>query len=318
MNILQIKYRFIFLLCFLTAGTKSFCQDALINAKVDKNEILIGEQVKLKVTVSFPAGKFTSGLTDLPDVMEHFEVVNKSKQEEEITNDKFSGFTQDFILTSFDSGKWVIPPVKVNLILPGSNTPAAFYTDSFPVNVSYSLSDTTSQLKDIKPVRGVEIKFPVWYWIAAGVILVALIVFIIWFYRHWKKNKSKPVNVVFKSKLSPYDEAVQELENLKKTNPVTQQEIKVFYTKLTDVLKRYLSRRDNVLYFNATSGDLLILLSQRGVNRDMVSKAASGLRLADAVKFAKYTASADECVESLQSVRQTISVTEELMLTSKQ
>lgn len=318
MIILPKRYSLIFLLSFLLVSNKSFCQDAQINASIDKKEILIGEQVKLKLTVSFPAGKFMSALTDLPDTLEHFEVVNKSKQEEELTNDKLSGITQDFIFTSFDSGKWVIPPIKINLVSPGSNVPVTFYTDSFPVSVSYSLSDTTSQLKDIKPIRGVEVKFPVWYWVAAGLILLALIIFIIWFYRHWKKNKSKPVTTVFKSKLSPFDEAMQEIENLKKASTNSQEEMKVFYTRLTDVLKRYLSRKDGVLYFNATSSDLLVLLSQKGVNRDMVSKAASGLRLADAVKFAKCTASAEECNESLQSIRQTISVTEEMSLTNKQ
>ena len=318
MNSLPTTYRIVFLLSLLLASSKSFCQDALINASVDKKEILIGEQLKIKVTVSFPAGKFISVMTDLPDSLEHFEVVNKSKQEEEITNNKLSGITQGFTLTSFDSGKWVIPPVKLSLLQAGSNVPVMFYTDSFPISVSYSLSDTTSQLKDIKPVRGVEVKFPVWYWVAAGLILLAIIVSAVWFYRRWKKSKLKPEATVFKPKLSPFEEAMQEIENLKKTSKSNQAEIKVFYTRLTDVIKRYLSRKDNELYANATSGDLLILLSQKGINRDVFSKAASSLRLADAVKFAKYTASVDECNESLQSIRQTISVTEEVLLTNKQ
>ncbi|MFT3681765.1 MAG: hypothetical protein QM791_15950 [Ferruginibacter sp.] len=315
---LPARYKFFLLLFLLTGSSKLFSQDATIRATIDRNTILIGEQLKLNVDISFGAGKYSTGIIDLPDSLEHFEVVEKSKTDETLSGSQLTGFSQSFTLTSFDSGKWVLPPVKINLLAPGNTVPVTLYADSFPVTVAYSASDTSSQLRDIKPIRGVEVKFPLWYWIAAGVILLALIIFIIWFYRHWRKNRSKPANTVFKSKLPPFEEAVQALEALNKEEPVTLEEQKVFYVKLTDVFRRYLSRRDNVLYFNATSGDLLVLLNEKGIKKEILSGAASALRVADAVKFAKYTAAVGECKESLQQLRQTISVVEELMLTNKQ
>lgn len=304
-----------FLLFFLTAGKICIAQYPVVKASIDKNEILIGEQIKLSVEAKLAQGNFQASLPVLPDSMEHFEIVNKTKADSVYSNGQLSAIRQVFTITSFDSGKWVIPPVKMNFKPAGNGAPLSFYTDSFPVSVSFSLSDTTSQLKDIKPIREAEKVSYFWYWVAAGILLLILIGLLIWFYRNWKKNKS--TSSVFEARLSPFEEAMQELNNLKKINTTSPEEIKLYHTKLSDILKRYLSRKDKIMHLNKTTGDILMLLSGRDLDKTIISDAASALRCGDAVKFAKYIPSADENEQSLQSIKKVISVTEEDSLTNK-
>jgi hypothetical protein len=133
---------------------------------------------------------------------------------------------------------------------------------------------------------------------------------IIWYF---KKNKKKPAEI-FKAKLSPYDEAMEELQALKKVNLYNPESLKAFHTKLTDILRRYLSRKTNQIHMNKTTGDILVLLNETGLQKSEVSKAAQSLRCSDAVKFAKYQPDNTESYESLQSITQVIEATEKLTL----
>lgn len=275
----------------------------LIKTNVDKNEILIGDQFKLTIEASLLPDAYKVNWPVIPDSLQHFEVINRSKIDSLYSNNRLSGITQTFTLTSFDSGKWILPPFLINMVPAKGDTTYNYFTDSIPVTVSFSASDTSSQLRDIKPIREVEIANKLWYWIAAGILLVALLVFLIWYYR--SRKKKKPVGSI-QSKLSPYDEAMTELDKLKSYNLSQPGDIKIVHTRLGEILKRYLSRLQNDDYLNKTTGDMLILLRDQTLDIDMPAKAAASLRLGDAVKFAKYLPPASESEESIQSIKSVI------------
>ncbi len=278
----------------------------LVKTSVDKSEILIGGQFKLTIEASLLPEAYKINWPVIPDSFPHFEVISRSRMDSLYSDNRLSGLVQTLTLTSFDSGKWVLPSFLINMVPVKDGTTYNYFTDSVPVTVSFSTSDTTNQLRDIKPIREVETFNPMWYWIGAGVLLVALIIFLIWFYRYWKKNKGP---IPFQTKTSPYDEAMKELENLKAYNLSGPEEIKIVHTRLGEILKRYLSRRQNNNYLNKTTGDILILLRDQYLDKDMPAKAAASLRCGDAVKFAKYSPpsyESEECMQSIKEVIQTI------------
>lgn len=275
---------------------------------MDRSEILIGEQMKLFVEATFTNDDYTVDWPVLPDSFEHFELIEKSKLDSVYAEGKLSAIKQIFTITSFDSGKWQVPSLKINIAPVGKAASAVLYTDSFPVTVSFSVSDTTSQLRDIKPIREAKPENLLWYWVIGAVLLLVLIGLIIWYFN---KNKKKPAEI-FKAKLSPYDEAMEELQGLKKINLSNPESLRIFHTKLTDIFKRYLSRKTNQLHLNKTTGDILVLLNETGLQKTAVSKAAYSLRCSDAVKFAKYQPDNNESNECLQSIKQVIDATEKL------
>jgi len=298
------KMRMIFLTAILAGFTflLSHAQPVL-KTSVDKSEILIGDQFKLKVELGGIEEGDKINLPIVPDSIQHFEIINQSKIDSIYSNNQLNGVSQTFTITSFDSGKWVLPSFLVNVDPLKDDTTYNFFTDSVPMTVSFSLSDTTSQLKDIKPIREVDTFNPIWYWVGAGALLVALVIFLIWFYRYWKRNK---VDVPFNSKVSPYDEAMKELAGLKEYDLTVPDEIRKMHIKLGEILKRYLSRRQNTSYLNKTTSDILILLNDQSLNKDMLGKAAFSLRCSDAVKFAQYLPPASESEACLVAVKEVI------------
>ena len=275
-----------------------------IKSTIDRNEILIGEQFKLTVEANFIADARRVRWLSVPDSLQHLEVVSRSKIDSIYTNSQLLGIAQTFTFTSFDSGKWVLPSFLIGIDPATDDTTYNYFTDSFPITVSFSASDTTSQLRDIKPVRQVEILNTMWYWIGGGVLLLLLIILLIWLYTRRKKKIVSPIPV--RSNLSAYDEAMQELKNLQKYNFVDAGDIRIIHTKLGEILKRYLSRRENDNYLNKTTSDMLIILKQVGVNNETLGKAAATLRAGDAVKFAKYLPPTHENEASLQSMEELI------------
>ncbi|MEO6733251.1 MAG: BatD family protein [Ferruginibacter sp.] len=275
----------------------------LIKTNVDKSEILIGDQFKLTIEASLLPDAYKINWPAIPDSLQHFEVISRSKIDSVYSNNRLSGIAQTFTLTSFDSGKWVLPPFLITMAPPQGDTTYNYFTDSVPVTVSFSTSDTSSQLRDIKPIREVEIADKLWYWIAAGILLVALAVWLVWYFK--RRKKKKPV-VSIQSKFSPYDEAMMELDKLKSYNLTQPGDIKIVHTRLGEILKRYLSRMQNNDYLNKTTSDMLILLRDQTLDIDMPAKAAASLRLGDAVKFAKYLPPAYESEESIQSIKSVI------------
>ena len=291
----------VFFACF--SSLLSYAQPA-IKTFVDKNEILIGDQFKLRVEANFSPDDYKLRWLQVPDSLGHFEVISRSKIDSVYSNNRLTGVTQTFTLTSFDSGKWALPSFLIGIDPVKDDTTVNYFTDSVPVTVSFSTSDTTNQLRDIKPIRDVSVINPLWYWIGGGVLLLIAAVIAVWLYRKYKKKK--PSIIPVKSGLSAYDEAMLELKNLQQYNFSIPGDLKVVHSNLAELLKRYLSRRENNNFLNNTTGDILLLLSGWGVDKAMVSKIAAALRCGDAVKFAKFIPAEDETYISIASVKELI------------
>jgi hypothetical protein len=230
-------------------------------------------------------------------------LIEKSKTDSIYSDNRLTGVTQIFTLTSFDSGKWNLPVVRVNIDPIKDDTTYNFFSDSLPIKVSFSTSDTNTQLRDIKPLYEVSDKWPLWYWIAGGISILILIALLVWLYRYWKKNRSI---VTSKSKVSPFDEAILQLDALKKYNLSDSADSKLFHSKLVTIFTQFLSASYNTNHLNKTTGDLLIVLKSMEASVETVSKMAGSLRFADAVKFAKYQPTAGDSENCLQVIKETI------------
>ena len=171
---------------------------------VDKNKIVIGEQVHLTLEADFPVQEPMRFFTI--DSIPHFEILERKKID---TVDDRQGIklSQSLTLTSFDSGHWAIPSFELPADKP-------MYTDSIAVDVGFSPFDPNQDYHDIKDVIDVQVKEKkeeTWYWYAAAsALLIAAIIYFL------MRKKKKPVARV--TVIDPYSEAKQELEKLRKEN----------------------------------------------------------------------------------------------------
>ena len=294
------------IVCFTCCVQFIFCQP--MQTITDKKDILIGEQIKLNIKMPLPInGAGVKQWIVIPDSIPHFDIVETGTADTTNFKDDSKAIEQTIIITSFDSGRWVFPPLAIELSATVGQPAKTVYTDSFYVNVSYSPADSTNQLRDIKPIITVFITDYFWYYIIGGSLLLLLIVYLL--YKYFKKNKSlMPAATV--SNLSPFAEAMEELKKLTQFNLQEAADIKSFHIKLAAVFKNYLGRKQSKNLLNKTTGDLLINMKEINLSADNVSNLATALRCTDAVKFAKYLPLAGESEDSLQKIKDSINLTE--------
>jgi hypothetical protein len=291
-----------------------FAQLPSVKTSVDKQQILIGEQLKYNVEASFSASSYYVNWFNVPDSFDHFEVVTRGKIDTIENNGMFT-FRQTLTLTSFDSGINTIPPLPINFDLLHSDSAIHLFTDSIPVNVTFSPLDSTKTFHDIKPIIEVKDEIPLWMWIAAAALLILLIIAIIYLIKYFKRRK-KPV-ALFNSRLSPFEEAIQSLNTLQKEQLLQKSEVKPFHTTLGEIFKRYLSRKTQKNLLNHTSSDILLLLNDTLLSKVDTSVVAGTLRMTDAVKFAKYSPPVSESEASLMNTKKVIEQIEKLIFTDQ-
>ncbi len=289
-------------ICFSFCTSNAFSQVASVKTSIDKTDILIGEPVKYKVKATFPNGIYKVHWFEIPDSVAHFEVVERSKIDTS-SEDNNSVLEQTITLTSFDSGRWPTPVLPINFDPVKNDSTLNLYTDSLSVNVGYAPADSSTQLRDIKPIMEVTVKNYLWYYISGGIVLLLILSFILWKY---VKNKKKDTVTAFTSKLSPYDEAIAELAKLKQLNLQNPEELKQFHARLAAIFKWYISRRQRVSIMNKTTGDVLVYLADDNLSKTIIADTATALRCGDAVKFAKYVPATTESEECLAKIKASI------------
>jgi hypothetical protein len=277
-------------------------QQPSVQTFIDKNDILIGEQIQYKVKVGFPTGSFNVHWLNIPDSVAHFEVVDKSKIDSSFEDNK-TVLQQTITLTSFDSGRWNTPALPIHFDPVKGDSSLHLFTDSIPINVGYAPPDSTNQLRDIKPIIEVEVKSYFWYYVGGVILVLLIIAFFIWRY---VKNRKKDDAPQFNSRLSPYDEAMQELDKLKTLQLQQPDEMKKFHSDVARIFKWYISRRLRASILNKTTDDVLVLLTESNLSKESITSAASALRTGDAVKFAKYLPTISESENSAAAIRTVI------------
>ncbi len=242
-GVYNMKFFTFLLITFLFSIKHSFAQAPTVKTTVDKKDILIGQQIHYQVKTSMPDDTYRLGWFSVPDSFGNFVPVAKDEIDSTYSNGIWN-FSQQIIITSFDSGRQVIPPLPLTVSTLEGDSTFTIFTDSIPINVTYSPADSTLPFHDIKNIIEVKKIFPWWIWALIGVGAILLIVLIIYLI---KKSKKKKDTGIFESKISPYDEAMQLLDELQKENLIEKNEIKEYHIRLSEIFKRYLSRKTNIL-----------------------------------------------------------------------
>lgn len=306
--------RVLFFIVFGLCTQFGSAQAPSLKTTVDKRQILIGEQLKYNVETTFPANLYHLTWFNVPDSFAHFEIVIRGTID---TAEKNGMLTckQTLTLTSFDSGINTIPSLQVSLDPLGGDSTINLFTDSIPINVSFSPLDSSKTFHDIKTIIEVKEEIPWWIWAGGAALLILLIVVIIYLIKYLKKRKK---NVpLFNSKLSPVDEAMQALEQLQKEQLLYKGEIKQFHVRLIEIFKRYISRKMQRNVLNLTSSDVLLLLNDTLLSKADTSTIAGVLRMSDAVKFAKFYPHKEESESSLLNTKKVIEQFDKLIFTDE-
>lgn len=287
------KYRLGFLLIVLLQYTAQ--SQVLVKSRVDKDSILIGETLRISVEARLPMGETLTW--KIPDSLSHFEWVEKGKPE---TTDAVDGkkIVQVLAVTSYDSGYWVIPPIKISV------KGKSYATDTVGVRVVYIPQNPADDYRDIKPIVDVESskKFDKKWIILIGMTVLVIIAIIILLRK--KKTTQQTTSIV--SKLSPYEEAINTLEQLRKKLPDEALQMKPFYTDLNDVLRKYLAGSRQWPSSQKTNEEMIHYLRSSGLSQESILPLFQTLRMADFVKFARYLPGKEDHLKNVEEIEKAI------------
>lgn len=279
-----------------------------MQATVQPAEIQIGEQALINLKVIAPKDKTIQFPVYQKEIVPGLEVLAMLPPDTVIENN-VATMNFKYVVTSFDSTLYYVPHMPV---FDGTDT---IFSNSFGLKVtSPVLKDSTVayleklntqqtdsidfnqlQLNDIKPIQKPPFVWTdyLWVlWIVLGFILLLLLIglIIVLVLRKKKKGYFFTPPVV----LPPHIRAIQALDVLKTEKIWQQGREKEFYTKVTDVLRRYIFERYRVNAMEMTSGEILDEIRKKSENDSVYDNLRQILSVADMVKFAKYKPYPDE------------------------
>jgi len=288
--------KLIIVCCTLFIAKPSSAQT--ISATLDRDKILLGEQVTLTLQVQDVNTRLTTlQWLNLPDTFNHIEIVKRDVIDS-VDAGGLTTFSQKIVITSFDSGRWQFPELKM-MLTDNSNKQTIIkanplFIDVLPVDVS--------NLKDYHPIKDiieVDVKKNIYLIIAlmAGGILL---LFVLWWLL-FRKKKPKPVVAKPKDNLTNYQRALKQIELLQQQNPPA----KEFYQRLDDIYRTYFDEELDVKTLQNTTDELMTTMKLFLPDERIRTRFYQLVRLAAAVKFAKYLPD-DSRKEDVQTVLVTL------------
>jgi hypothetical protein len=305
------SYRVVLMLILFGACfcCKTEAQDIQVGARLDKNSILIGDQTVLHLTARIPA-KSVIAFPELKDSIGKIKIVKSGKLDTALdkNNPATETITHNYTITSFDTGVYVIPELEFQA------KAGNFKTGTVTLQVKPVLVDTTKAFYDIKQPFAVNYNFWDWlkdHWKLVLIILVGILLIIAIIY--YLKNRPEAAIVIKKTApvLSLDVITINKLQELRDKKLWQQNEIKLHYIELTDILREYLEKRYHIKTHEQTTAEIFAGLKDKDMPADARNKLKQLLSRADLVKFAKEQPSPAENEQSIEDAIDFIKLTRE-------
>lgn len=273
-------------------------QKITVNASLDSNIILIGDQVHLWLDIERPENAIVQFPALQDTIMEGVEILEKARPDTLSSGGGMVKLREAYLITSFDSGVYMLPSFPFAFSM--DTISDTLWTNPLVLGVQTMKVDTTKQaICDIKkpydaPWSFWEFMAEYWYYFVIG-LGVIVIGFLIYLYFRKRKKKEPLIRVLRKPEEPPHVIALRELDRLKNEKLWQQSRFKEYHTRLTEIIRQYLEDRFGITAMEQTTWEILGEWSNTGNVETKLYKALEQiLVLADLVKFAKATPLPDE------------------------
>lgn len=305
-----MKKYILLLLVTMFMPIKSFGQNVLVEAKIDSLEIMIGEQTVLNLKVTLDANLNAILPTFQDSIVKGVDVLSQSPIDTSFVNEgKKMTLSRNYIITSFDSALYRIPPIEVMVdTIAYKSNPIALKVNTIPL--------TDEDLENIFGAKDVLSPPFIWKdWIKEIVMTlllfpsIGLIAFLI-----IRLLDNKPIirKVKVEKKLPAHTLAMQEIERIKQEKSFhTDNDVKKYYTELTDIIREYIKDRFSFNAQEMTSAEIIEQLKNSD-DKTAISELRDLLQISDLVKFAKYYPDMRENDVNLMKAVEFINVTKNI------
>lgn len=279
-----------------------------VSAKLDTNQIRIGEQFRILLNATAERGT-TVRFPAVPDTLNGLEIVERGKIDTlKAGNGMPDTLRQELTATCFDSGYYVVEPFIFVVQHPDGKTDS-LSTEAQLLAVRTIPVDTTKAIMDIKPVMDPPfdwMELLPWLWVLLGILTAAYIAYRL--YRRYRKRDTS-VTQVQKPSRPAHEIALESIEQLETEKLWQQGYYKEYHIRLTDIVRTYIDHRFDVASQESTTDETLQLLRSHRIEGQQLSDLERLLRLADLVKFAKAIPIINENEQSIRDARSFILAT---------
>ena len=302
------KRIYIIVLLLVFSVGSAISQNVVLNAGIDTFQMMIGEQTRIKLELSVDTGYNVTMPEPGKEIMPGIELLEK-KREVKSLDGRRRQYIDEYLITSFDSTLYSIPPFKV---LVDSNE----YLSNALALAVYTVPIDTANLQNIcgpKEVWDVELTWEEYRdSVHLGIIVLFLALALVWVVVRFVKNKPIIRIVKIKPKLPSHIAALNRIEDIKNEEALRSDgNVKEYYTRLTDVLREYMHDRFGFNASEMTTGE--ILESLRSIdNNENISELKEILQTADLVKFAKLHPTVNENNLNMSNAIEYVNVTKNI------
>ena len=278
-----------------------------ISTEVDRAEIYIGDLINYTVTIEYDS---TYELIP-PPLGANLGSFDIKDYQSDILTRLEGGRLQSkniFVVSTFTTGDYVIPPIPVQFNLP-DGTRKALLSEGVPIKVLSMLGNVGDSV-DIKPLKPpkphyefaqdrMQYLFPA----IAGFVTLLLILLIIFLKFRKKAKAEEPVD------LRPaWEIAFEKLALLKQKQLPQEGHFKQFYIELTEIIRVYYERMYDLNVLDMTTEEFLTAFGKLVLPNGLLDKMHGFLSHADLVKFAKLVPQDGRTDEDFEEIHQAIEI----------
>lgn len=277
---------------FITSAVKS--QDVSVRTEFDTSRIYIGDQINYTITIDQPSD-LKLNLPQIKDTLcKNIEILSGPVTDSTLNGDRLI-ISSTYLITSFDSGFYEVLPYFAESV--NDQGLKRFYSDYAVLEVMrvrITPPDTAAKIFDIvEPYRAPVTVGEILPWVIVILIASALIWLAYRYLRTLRRKKSEPEIVINPDPAHVI--AFRDLEKLRSEELWQKGEVKLYYSRLTEILRQYLENRYGVYSLELTTSETLDALYRTGFKKDEnYNQLKKILTSADLVKFAKYNPEPDE------------------------
>lgn len=299
--------RWLFLFLGFSISGLGFSQ-VTASLKADSTQIQIGDHLKLHLAVKGPKNFVAAWDAHAPLIGTMESVGWTTGKADTVQN--FVIMSQDIIVSAYDSGEFHAGPVPV-YVKNNRNLWDTIYTEDVLVTVTSFDVDTAKPFKPIK--APLEVKYLwsefLYYYIFGALVLITVIVWILLI------RKFSKIQVQSVRRPRPKDPAHiwarKELKKLEDDKLWQQGQVKLYYSRLTDIIRLYLEFRFNWNAMESTTDEIADEISKYQINDVAKNLLLEVLRGADLVKFAKMIPEAGVNTKAMNGAVDFIEVTKQ-------
>jgi len=279
---------FITITAFLVTGMVMYGQEIRVTSKPDTSVILIGDQIGFTVTAELPSG-LSAEVSAVTDTLAgKIIVLRRDQRDTTVSANGSVTITDRYLITAFDTGSFTIPPFYAGVA--SGDSLLRFFSDYSFLDVirpAVTPSDTTDVIFDIVGPRRAPVTFRE---ILPWIVITLIVAVIVWLLARFLPRN--PLRRFVRPPAPPEPAhviALRDLQALRSEELWQKGEIKEYYSRLSDILRRYIDNRYGISSPELTTDETVRMLQKASVTTaGQMAVVKEVLSLSDMVKFARY------------------------------